>query len=412
MKKLILCGSLFLLGVACSNYEELPTPDVPAAVTVEADQSAEPYRVTVDEALAHADRALSRGDKTRSLARRVKSYDYYVAKPATRSLGDTIEVAFHLINYEDNGGFAMIAADERATPVYAYSDSGQLLPEDFVNNPGLAIYEQIAIEGYQAEIASYTPTDFEPIPIIPYYPAPGVLVTLPDGTCYIESVINDYSKRVSPLLNTKWSQGYPYNYLCGGEVAGCGPIAIAQIFTYHRHPISYNGYVFDWENMQRSFNGSEMIGVPMFYDIAKLVSFIFDVADTGDPIEGLTWPWKMVDIVRSFGYHSTHRQTFNPNAVLENLNDNHPLLMFGAKSEIYLPEAHYWVVDGYDLLHKEVGHHYPEPPYEMYGRSTKYSLKYHINWGWGGSQDGFYYLPNGVDYNHHVDVIYEIYPEL
>ncbi len=415
MKKLLLCGSLFLLGVACSNYEEFPTPDVPAAVTVEADQSAEPYRVTVDEALAHADRALSRGDKTRSLARRVKSYDYYVAKPATRSLGDTIEVAFHLINYEDNGGFAMIAADERATPVYAYSDSGQLLPEDFVDNPGLAIYEQIAIEGYQAEIASYTPTDFGPITIIPapgqgpYGDIPTLMIELgPDGKTYYHVRKEDRSSTKMPLLQTAWHQNAPYNDYCSGDKAGCGPIAIAQIMAFHRYPPVVDGRVLDWDNIERNHSLSNADSD----DAAYLIHRVGVYAGVTYKPDATSIIFSKVDnTFRLFGYHCTHRQTYNEDTFRAHLLQNKPICMLANKTWFDILHGHVWVVDGYDLDATFKTYYETEPPYlrAMSGYS-KWDIRFHINWGWGGMDDGYYYLPDGVTYDEHVRAIYEIYP--
>lgn len=37
-------------------------------------------------------------------------------------------------------------------------------------------------------------------------------------------------------------------------------------------------------------------------------------------------------------------------------------------------------------------------------------LDAHCNWGWGGLDDGYFYLPDGIDYNEHVKVIYDILP--
>ncbi len=426
MKRLFFISMLFSLGVACNKNEEIVTPKDSAneekVEKIDEFQTPGDKVVTATEALTRADAILSRF-QTRSTPRVVKSCEYFVAKPATRSLADTIEVAFHLINYEDNAGFAMVAADERATDIYAYSDEGELTAADFEENPGLRIYKEIATEAYQAEVRGLLPPEPWPgdDPIGPITPTPndrpnGILVQMPDGTWYIAGISDDYSRNVNPLLITQWHQGYPYNMLCAraddGDGAGCAPIALAQLFTYHHHPISFANYYFAWNGMEQNFTVGGNPGSAI-YDVASLISLIYEDANTGDWLHDLlTFPSEIFDTIQAFGYSSTHRQTFDESSMLSNLNRGLPLLMFGAKSEIYLPGAHFWIVDGYNLEDYRVTYYYNYPPYEVWSHNRIRSLTYHINWGWGGSQDGYYYLPNGIDYNHHVDVIYEISPNL
>ena len=83
-------------------------------------------KVSLKQALLYAENSINGiNPTTRSAERKVKSTEIYVAKPATRSTEST-EVSFYLINYENNEGFAMVSTDSRATPVYAYSDKGNL----------------------------------------------------------------------------------------------------------------------------------------------------------------------------------------------------------------------------------------------------------------------------------------------
>ena len=44
-------------------------------------------------------------------------------------------------------------------------------------------------------------------------------------------------------------------------------------------------------------------------------------------------------------------------------------------------------------------------------RSDKVGKLYaHCNWGWGGLDDGYYYLPSGIEYNDNIRAIYGIAP--
>lgn len=55
-----------------------------------------------------------------------------------------------------------------------------------------------------------------------------------------------FPEDVKPLILTRWGQHHPFNLLCPktestkGEatnmLAGCGPVAMAQMVNYHRYP--------------------------------------------------------------------------------------------------------------------------------------------------------------------------------
>ena len=432
MKRLFFISMLFLLGVACNKNEEIVTPKDSAneekVEKIDEFQTPGDKVVTATEALTRAEEILSRF-QTRSTPRVVKSCEYFVAKPATRSLADTIEVAFHLINYEDNAGFAMVAADERATDIYAYSDEGELTAADFEENPGLKIYKEIASEAYQAEVRGLLPPEPWPgdDPIGPITPTPndrpnGILVQMPDGSLCIGQVTEDRSECLNGLLGTKWGQGSPYNLNLGGDPVGCAGVALSQIFTYHHHPASYNGYAFHWDDMEMEYFYNYQIGTQGLNDVATLIEMIHDEVDTGDAfgfigdifsgLDPLTFPWKIGDGISTFGYNSTDRLPFDSTYALNNLRFGVPLFIFGRKNIFDFSEAHYWVIDGFDLIDYDMVYYEINPPYLACGRTRRYNLSFHMNWGWGGSENGFYYLPNGVKYDRDIFVIYEITPNI
>ena len=165
-------------------------------------------KVSLKQALLYAENSINGiNPTTRSAERKVKSTEIYVAKPATRSAEDT-EVSFYLINYEDNKGFAMVSTDSRATPVYAYSDEGNLTPYDLENNPGLQIFMEGTIENYQIELASSDDRipiempdssygDIRDLPIVEY-----------KGGLYYRGIYTDTVNK-EELLTTYWHQESP-----------------------------------------------------------------------------------------------------------------------------------------------------------------------------------------------------------
>ena len=107
----------------------------------------------------------------------------------------------------------------------------------------------------------------------------------PDAHAASASVSSALSSAVTPLLRSRWNQGYPYNLLTptlvnsSGQnehtVTGCGATAQAQIMFYWRYPdkgqgsksyywttgnqtlaATFDSY-YPWELMQNTYNGSE-----------------------------------------------------------------------------------------------------------------------------------------------------------
>lgn len=103
--------------IGCSQDEPILVPNV-------SEQSAKTntHRVSLHDALNRADALLSQiGDPTtRSKTRKVKSVEY-LTNTLTRS--GTIDTTLYLVNYENNGGFALLGADKRVRPIYAISEN-------------------------------------------------------------------------------------------------------------------------------------------------------------------------------------------------------------------------------------------------------------------------------------------------
>ena len=79
---------------------------------------------------------------------------------------------------------------------------------------------------------------------------------LPDGLSYLLDVYDQQYKflqngelekedqiqninfvNVSPMMETQWNQGYPYNILCPSNCpSGCVAMAMSQVMKYHRYP--------------------------------------------------------------------------------------------------------------------------------------------------------------------------------
>ena len=217
-----------------------------------------------------------------------------------------------------------------------------------------------------------------------------------------------------PMLQTQWHQGSPFKDLCGGYSAGCGAIAVAQVMKYYEYPqqMSYNGYSFGWDSIPNTPSASS--------NQSKLVRAIGVTTNTRYwSVGSWTTPEELEEGIEAFGYTVT-RQNHNYNSVeREILNNHRPVIMLGNDTNLsflpgsaeYIGNSHYWVADGARRTESNVFMVFAEwQPYDCGEFTQSYysidnpnvvsgttSLFYHYNWGWGGSDDGWYAF-NSNDY--------------
>lgn len=150
--------TLFLLNSCQSLTDDLIVPEKECVESkiVESEQNS--YYVSFEEALDKAKEILGEGNKhsRSSQIRKVKEhFEYIVPHIAARSNAEEKEIRFHVINFEDNAGFALVSADSRTTAVYAYGESGNLDIDEATENTGFGIFMDSATEYYKQEIANY-----------------------------------------------------------------------------------------------------------------------------------------------------------------------------------------------------------------------------------------------------------------
>lgn len=367
---------LLVAITACSKEEG-------AEVIVPQPEQENSFRVSVGDALRSAEAILNSGDRaTRSVERKVKSTEIYVAKPATRS-NDDVEVSFYLINYEDNAGYALVSTDKRATPVYMYADEGNITTEAFEEVPPMAIFMEEAVANYEAEVTD-AGTD-EPVDIgIPGTGTVGDYTDFVDGIlCHID--IDTLTVTKTPLCQTRWAQGYPYNYLCNQHSVGCGPLAIAQIMAYHKHP-EHSGdstLTYDWDMMlsQPYFSS---IGDEGALDVATFLRAVGDasgaVYDDEDTATGML-PSQVPTTFTSFGYTTNGLQWFESDDIKIERDHNRPIVAIGYKPN---GGGHAWVIDGYTYETYTISYYYAKEPFDLYKREDGGSNLYlSCNVGWG-----------------------------
>lgn len=272
---------------------------------------------------------------------------------------------FYVFNAEGQGGFVIVSADDRTTPVLGYADQGTL---DMANLP---VNARLWLEGYAKEIQALgadVQTSKKPRRVI--------------------------GAPVAPLVTARWDQSAPYNNQCPKDgtdrsVTGCVATAMAQVMYYHKWPetaapalAGYTTYTnkikvaalpattFKWDKMRDDYHytdtdeGAAAVAELMRY-CGQAVKMDYGSNESAGAVSN-------EDFVK-MGYSKTAKlitrsdySTADWEAIIYNeMSNKRPVLYSGNAGG----SGHQFIIDGYD--NKGL---------------------FHVNWGWGGSSDGYFVL--------------------
>ena len=367
MKKIcnffIIAGSC-LLG-ACTQAD-IPVPDGPDPGPSQSTTT----RVKLADALKNADRLLELIEGPATRARTVKSVEMF-GGAGTRS-GES-EDLYYVVNYDNDGGFAVLAADNRLCPVYAISEKGHLDMNDTTVNGGLNLF-------------------FRNLTKVP----PFTKDTIDLGAYPLEPVEQkiDHSYKRGPLLTEAvqlWHQDRSFNYGCPyGTLVGCAPLAMGQIMTYYEHPVSYAGKIFDWGKIK---TWKDLSGMGAIQDSSGgIIVLLRSIGDELHTEYGSTSSTSMFaqyyqQTFQNFGYkRPADLKVYNSSKLHELVSDRKPVLLWGESSKT---ASHVWVVDGLVFDYVEYRN----------SLGTTYSgvgTLFHCVWGHGGGDNGYFKLDPGT----------------
>lgn len=289
----------------------------------------------------------------------------------------------------DNSGCAIVGADTRMEAVYAVLDNSTLTAEDIL---GIETRSDSQNEEDGAEIKEF------------------VSAMLNDAITFNARMVgtgdsyptteNEYDTmivalKVAPLLKTKWHQESPFS-ICFAEefnrVAGCGPIAAAQILYYHRQPeyIESELSPFDWYYISRCEYGQPFVNDTNQYS-REASRFIWEIAQVMEarPNSGGTGVSEtgVLNVIQLTQFRdNADIIPYNGNRVIEMLNQDLPIYTMGMRNA---DKGHSWVIDGY-----EYRYYYNKLTPTTFVEYKDPETYVHCNYGWRGYCDGYYL--NGV----------------
>ena len=299
-------------------------------------------------------------------------------------------------------GFIIVSADDNLTPVIGYSFEGNYVDH---KNP---VQEQWVTT--QVKLATQN------------------LIEDSKNNQKWQSIINNSFnkgiKAITPLCTTKWNQDTYYNYMCpidstgpdNHAYAGCVATAMGQVMKFWNYPANGNsGYAYqhilpiymhdygkveanfaattyNWSNMPNTINNSDKIDVAtLLFHCAVSVKMDFGPDGSGSFTDRVPFALRFY-----FKYNQAityMERNFNPghkwdSIMMNQLDRGFPMVYSGSTDT----DGHAWVVDGY--------------------QDSSY---FHINWGWSGWNNGYFYFSdlnsgNGNFSNNQAAVI-NIFPQ-
>lgn len=187
------------------------------------------------------------------------------------------------------------------------------------------------------------------------------------------------------MLSTIWHQDFPYNYVCVQNTGipdvkvGCVPVAIGQIAAYHRHPATFNGYTFHWDEMlENDYIPSHDITSTASVDIGNLLWLIGDAGDADYGEEGTSMTTNnTLRVLGEMGYTCSNVQTYNSSSIINQISNSLPVFVGGTRiEENNVAKAHVWVIDGYEYDETIVRYYIASPPYRLHKTTSTNSAPY------------------------------------
>lgn len=328
-----------------------------------------PSRISLGEALKSAETIFECIDDaaTRGSVRHVSSVEYIGGPDLTRSCSSGSDTLFYLVNFADNKGFAMLAADKRLENVYAISSEGALSLGDTVSNPCLKDFFETAFSQARYIVDNNTAV------VDPY-------LVIKNNTVYTAGPL------LKEYVAMNWRQTAPFNKYCfttyGDQaVAGCVALAAEMCMTFAKWPEFYGERSFDWSLMFDNSGTSIDNHAFLIHEFGKLVNMDYGVDESSSS------SWSVRYAMMTMGYKDS--------GMLLPFNDQEVASHFKPSSEFRGPvyvdgrenkDGHAFVADGvlkYEFPGSQIN------PVDKPGITNTVTL-IHCVWGrWGGGNGYF-----------------------
>lgn len=394
-------------------------------------------RVSQEDAALVANNFMNVGN-TVSGVQKAPAKKMVLKKAATAS-----ENQYYVYENANGEGWVMVAANDVAHPILAYSNTGTFRTD---NQPANL---KVWLRGYDRQITRAAQDEN----YVANEQVQNEWKTLRKGANPVKTAVV-----VSPLIKTGWDQGSPYWNLCPQKsgsrcYTGCVATAMAQVMNYHQWPkqgtgshsikfnsntytVNFGTTTYDWDNMLDRYDS----GTPttaqknavatLMYHCGVAVDMQYGTADEGGSgayTIDYNGYWSSqgtmcaeTALTQFFGYKSSTIKGYyrdgSPEDEMRSWTKAEWIAMLKEELDAQRP-----------IMYAGAGYEDPSDPNTGYGHSFvcdgyDSSDKFHFNWGWSNSCDGYYDVDalepsepgsgggNG-EYNLEQDVIIGIVPD-
>ncbi|MBS1647794.1 MAG: thiol protease/hemagglutinin PrtT [Bacteroidetes bacterium] len=304
--------------------------------------------------------------------------------------------AYYAFNVNEGDGFVIVSADDAAQPVIGYATTNRFV----VPEAGTTISNWLSTRSKEIDFIqknNLIPSGENAVLWLKYLQnKPSVYRTFAGGSA---------PSSVAPLVQTTWNQSPYYNAMCPhNSVTGCVATAMAQIMRYWSYPAqgtgsssycdcsssgfsnnygtlsaNYGAATYNWANMPLSVTSANSDVALINYHCGVSVNMDYSPSGSGAwVITGDNPVCAQNSYVQYFKYNPNtiqglYRSNYTDSAwfaLLKNdLNIGRPIQYVG--DDPVQHDGHTWVCDGYDA-----------------------NNFFHMNWGWGGFDNGWFLLSN------------------
>lgn len=333
---------------------------------------------------------------------------------------NSLEASYYILNYE-NGGFAIISADNRLIPILAFSETSSFQTDSWQYPGGLVewLYEinEIVKETrtlnaeQKPEVKAIWDKIIDSVKVDKNKNNKSIMFDPSD--CPYEGYTFYTSQQYGPLCTTRWGQWASYNnYIpltgCsssnGRAPTGCVPTAMAQVMRYNAFPNDY-----DWGSMPNNSANDEVMDLML--DCGDAVNVDYDCDGSGASTSDIPSA-----LINNFDYVSASYAGYAYNTVRNEIQNNHPVILSGGHNGgwwifgVY-EDGHAWVADGtLELFYYKCVYNPYYKEYELV--NTVNYLYFNMNWGWDGSYNGWFafnnFNPGSWTFNYQTKMVYNI----
>ncbi len=333
----------------------------------------------------------------------------------SRTIENEDSIPVYLVN-RVNGGSVLVAGDERLPEILAYSEEGELSLEK--NGSGLDVFIDNLPAFISSEINRFEIRNDSLLQNVENI-SRGVVEPVPWQRLEVETTpwITTYS--YPQLVSVTWNQTGLYNQkfpsvVCDNSTniqlehayAGCVPVAISQILSFHKYPVKFGNTIVNWLEITR-YPSIDLLS-PTYRD--QLQSLLYEIAED-ETIEieyDCSGTSSNIYCANAFfekmGYVTDGVQSYQNEKVKGSISNSRPVYARGESSGS--SSGHAWVIDGgegkkrtrtervYQYIGNEEKPSNPIVSWEWRLIRETYDVTeqeyVHCNWGYGGMYDGYY----------------------